>query len=65
MRDARKTSDDPSTDAAEREQARARAAETLRAATWPPALPAALETIRAGGLQAWLSTSQPTFFPMP
>src|SRR5262245_58725603 len=54
MRDARKTSGDPSTRAAEREQARERAAATLRGVTWPPALLSALERIRAGGFQAWL-----------
>ena len=50
----RKTSDDPSTHDAEREQARERALAKLRSATWPPALLEALWRIRGGGFQAWL-----------
>jgi tRNA nucleotidyltransferase (CCA-adding enzyme) len=54
MREARKTSTDPNTTPAERERARERAAAKLRGVTWPSALLAALERIRAGGFQAWL-----------
>jgi hypothetical protein len=50
----RKTSGDPSTGSAEREQASQRARAKLRGVTWPPALLAALERIRGGGFQAWL-----------
>jgi len=54
MREARKTSADPSTTPDERERAREHAAAKLRGVTWPPALLAALDRIRAGGFQAWL-----------